>query len=83
MNTTTVLCWIRPEDEIRPGDEVTTTTSEFGFDCLTGTFDEEADIPVEIIGEHISEDYSEYVHGKHNNGGCYGYDYWRVVEVLP
>ncbi|MBQ9024802.1 MAG: hypothetical protein IJ104_00835 [Methanobrevibacter sp.] len=77
-----IIVWVTPGNEIRPGDEITTTTSEFNYDCLTGSFDKEATIPVEVIAEHIAEDYSEYVAEKSTNGGCYGYDYWKVIEVI-
>ena len=76
-----ILCNIRPEDELRIGDEITTTTSGFHFDCLTGTFDKEARVLVEITAEHLGEDYTEYVPGKDCTGGCYGYDHWKVLSI--
>lgn len=78
---TGVLCWIRPEDEIRVGDEITTTTSSFSFDCLTGTFDKEAKVAVEVTAEHISEDYTKYKPELCRDGGAYGYDHWRVLAI--
>ena len=76
-----VLCWIRPEDEIRVGDEITTTTSTFWFDCLTGTFDNEARTCVEVTAEHIGEDYSEFKPELCRDGGCYGFDHWKVLAI--
>lgn len=77
-----ITVWTTPGNTIRPGDDITTTTSEFNFDCLTGTFDKEATVCFEVEAKHQAEDYTEFVQGKHNNGGCYGYDYWTVIRVI-
>lgn len=81
-DTYSVLCWINIGEMLQPGDEITTTTSTFSFNCISGTFDRDAIVPVEVIAEHINADYSDYVRGKHNDGGCYGYDNWKVIEVV-
>lgn len=70
-----------PED-LTIDSEVSTTTSEFEYDAVTGGFDNNLSTTAEVEVEHIAEDYSEYVQGKACNGGCYGYDYWKVIRVI-
>lgn len=78
-----ITCWINSyQDQIRVGDEVVTTTSEIDFNSKTDCFDQSVDTVVTVLAEHTREDYSEYVAGKSNNGGCYGYDYWKVIKIL-
>lgn len=78
-----ITVWINPDfDEIQMGQIVATTTSEFDFNGVTHVFDKSATTGVNVLVEHIGEDYSEYVAEKSCNGGCYGYDYWKVHRVL-
>jgi hypothetical protein len=35
-----------------------------------------------VLAKYEYGDYSEYDPDKCNNGGCYGYDYYTIVEVL-
>lgn len=70
-----------PED-VKIGSEVSTTTSEFEYDSVAGRFDNNLYTTAEVEVEHIAEDYSEYVQGKACNGGCYGFDYYKVVRVI-
>lgn len=78
-----ITVWINSDfDEIQMGQIVATTTSEFDFNGVTHVFDKSATTGVDVLAEHIGEDYSEYIHEKSCNGGCYGYDYWKVHRVL-
>lgn len=69
-------------EEVEVGTEVSTCTAEFGYDSITGRFENNISSYVTIEVEHVGEDYSEYVPGKACNGGCYGYDYWKVINVV-
>lgn len=64
------------------GREVVTTSSEFDFDNVEGRFTRELNYEYDVLVEHIRDDYSEYDPDKCNNGGCYSYHYYRVVEVV-
>ena len=78
-----ITVWINPDfDEIQMGQIVAITTSEFDFNGVTHVFDKSATTGVNVLVEHIGEDYSEYVAEKSCNGGGYGYDYWKVHRVL-
>lgn len=81
-NLRRVHAFCREDEEILVGDEVATTTSEFPYNSLTHSFDNEAVKCYVVLGERIGEDYSEFVAEKSTNGGCYGFDYFKVVEVL-
>lgn len=70
-----------PED-LKPGVEVHTTTSDFDFDNITGCFTRNTSYAGEVVAELISEDYSEYDPDKCSTGGCYGFSTWKVLEVL-
>ncbi len=69
-------------DEIKQGDIIYLTTSEFSYDCVYGCFMNDIRKSVEVKVEILNEDLSEYVPGKHSNGGCYGYAAAKVVEVV-
>lgn len=82
MNEQLTLDIYHREDEVvQVGDVVATTTSEFDYNGLTHCFDREAKSYTECVVVKIGEDYSEYVPEKSCNGGCYGFDFYRVVEI--
>ena len=70
------------EDLFNVGDEISTTTSEFPYNSLTHCFDSQATYMGTVLAKYEESDYSEYDPDKCNNGGCYGYDYYTIVEVL-
>ena len=70
------------EDLFNVGDEISTTTSEFLYNSLTHRFDSQATYMGTVLAKYEYGDYSEYDPDKCNNGGCYGYDYYTIVEVL-
>ena len=72
----------REYQEVSVGDIVATTTSEFDYNGITHNFDKEATEFTTIIAEHINEDYSEYDVDKCRNGGCYGYDFYKVLSIV-
>lgn len=69
-------------EELKVGGIISTCTSEFEYDSVRGIFDNNLLTTAEVEVEHIDSNYSEYVAGKDYNGGCYGYDYWKVVRVV-
>ena len=69
-------------DQIKPGDIIYLTTSEFMYDCVYAVFMKDICRSVTVKVEILNEDLSEYVPGKHHNGGCYGYAAAKVIEVL-
>jgi len=68
-------------DEIKPGDIIYLTTSEFMYDCVYGVFMKDIRKSVKVEVEILNEDLSEYVPGKHLTGGCYGYAAAEVLEA--
>lgn len=80
LNEIVVFC--REDEEINVGDEVVTTTSDYNFNSLDGCFDNEAIKGIRVLAEHIGEDYSEFKSELSCNGGVYGYDYFKVVEIV-
>lgn len=69
-------------DEIKHGDIIYLTTSEFDYDCVCGCFMKGIRRHVRVNVEIMNEDLSEYVQGKHLTGGCYGFAAAKVVEVV-
>lgn len=69
-------------NEIKPGDIIYLTTSEFDYDCVYGCFMNDIHKSARVKVEILNEDLSEYSLGKHMNGGCYGYAAAKVLEVL-
>lgn len=69
-------------EELKVGGIISTCTSEFEYDSVRGTFDNKLSTTAEVEVEHVDSDYSQYVAGKSCNGGCYGYDYYRITSVV-
>ena len=68
------------------GDLLTYSTSEFIIDNVTGryvaSYDEKHMPKYKIIAIYEGCDYFEFDPGHCNNGGAYGYDFYRVLKVL-
>ena len=73
----------RPEETIENGDVVSTTTSEFAYNGVSGVFDNEATECTTVVAEHIGYNYDEFNLDKCRNGGCYGFDYFKVIDNDP
>ena len=73
----------REEVELKVGDEVVITTSEFPFDNYYGSFVSANDLTkyAEVEVEYTRSDYSEYDPHTCRNGGNYGYDYYTVTKI--
>ena len=71
------------EVELKVGDEVIITTSEFPFDNYYGNFvsSNELNMYAEVEVEYTHSDYSEYNPITCRNGGGYGYDYYIVTKI--
>lgn len=69
-------------NDIKPGDIIYLTTSEFMYDCVCGVFMKDIRKSARVKVEIMNEDLSEYVPGKHITGGCYAYAAAKVIEVL-
>ena len=71
------------EVELKEGDVVSTTTSEFSYDNYYGCFvnSEELTMYADVDVEHVRSDYSEYDPRTCRDGGDYGYDYYIVTEI--
>ena len=70
-------------EEVKVGDVVSTTTSEFSYDNYYGCFvnSEELTMYADVDVEHVRSDYSEYDPRTCRDGGDYGYDYYIVTEI--
>lgn len=82
METQEITIRTNHPEEVVKGAAISTCTSELGYDSCTGMFESNLSSWVTVEVEHIDENYSEYVPGKACNGGCYGYDYWRVLKIV-
>ena len=71
------------EVELKEGDVVSTTTSEFSYDNYYGCFvnSEELTMYADVDVEHVRSDYSEYDPRTCRDGGNYGYDYYVVTKI--
>ena len=71
------------EVELKVGDEVSTTTSEFPYDNYSGVFANREDLTMyaDVDVEYSHSDYSEYDPSTCRDGGNYGYDYYIVTEI--
>ena len=69
--------------ELKVGDVVSTTTSEFPYDNYYGCFvnHEELTMYSEVDVKYRHSDYSEYDERTCRNGGNYGYDYYVVTKI--
>ena len=71
------------ECELKVGDVVSTTTSEFPYDNYYGVFANREDLTMyaDVDVEYHHSDYSEYDHRTCRDGGDYGYDYYVVTKI--
>ena len=71
------------EVELKVGDVVSTTTSDFLYDNYYGVFANREDLTMyaDVDVEHVRSDYSEYDPRTCRDGGDYGYDYYIVTEI--
>lgn len=73
----------REEVELKIGDEVSTTTSEFPYDNYYGQFVSSSELTMyaDVDVEFTHSDYSEYDPRTCRDGGNYGYDYYVVTKI--
>lgn len=71
------------EVELKEGDVVSTTTSEFSYDNYYGCFvnSDELTQYADVEVEYHHSDYSEYDSRTCRDGGNYGYDYYVVTKI--
>ena len=71
------------EVELKEGDVVSTTTSDFPYDNYYWSFvnAEELTAFADVEVEHVRSDYSEYDPRTCRDGGNYGYDYYVVTKI--
>ena len=70
-------------EELKVGDIVSTTTSNFPYDNCYGCFVNSDQLTqyAEVEVEYHRPDYSEYDPRTCRDGGDYGYDYYIVTEI--
>ena len=70
-------------EEVKVGDVVSTTTSNFPYDNVYGCFvnPDQLTLYAEVEVEYHHSDYSEYDPRTCRDGGDYGYDYYIVTEI--
>ena len=68
-------------EDVSVDDEVSTTTSTFDYDNVTGTFASDLNAYADVDVEHVRSDYSEYDPRTCRNGGNYGYEYYIVTKI--
>ena len=76
------VIWAEHINDLKVGDIVHLTTSEFMYDAMCGCFMQDISRCAKVNLEIISEDLSEYVQGKHTNGGCYGFATAKVTDII-
>ena len=68
--------------DLEVGDTIGTTTSTFDYDSYDCLFSNDVNTIVTLKAIHVFKDYRDYVQGKHQTGGCYGFDKWMVTKIL-
>lgn len=68
--------------QLKEGDKIHITTSEFPYDCRRGCFMNQLNHCAKIEAKVLHEDLSEYVPEKSTNGGCYAYALLEVIKIL-
>ena len=70
-------------EEVKVGDVVSTTTSNFPYDNCYGCFVNYDQLTqyAEVEVEYHHSDYSEYDPRTCRDGGDYGYDYYVVTKI--
>lgn len=74
--------WAENIHQLKEGDIIYLTTSEFDYDCMCGCFMRNIRNSAEVEVEILNEDLSEYVPGKSTNGGCYAYAAAKVTKII-
>lgn len=71
------------EVELKVGDVVSTTTSDFSYDNYYWVFANREDLTMyaDVDVEYCNSDYSEYDPRTCRDGGDYGYDYYVVTKI--
>ena len=71
------------EVELKVGDVVNTTTSDFPYNNYYGCFMSSSELTMyaDVDVEHVRSDYSEYDPRTCRDGGNYGYDYYVVTKI--
>ena len=71
------------EVELKVGDVVSTTTSDFSYDNYYGCFVSSSELTMyaDVDVEYKYSDYSEYDPRTCRDGGDYGYDYYVVTKI--
>ena len=69
-------------NELKTGDIIYLTTSEFMYDCIYACFMKDIRRSARVKVKILLEDLSEFVPGKCVNGGCYGFASAEVLEIL-
>ena len=71
------------EVELKEGDVVSTTTSNFPYDNCYGCFVNSDQLTqyAEVEVEYHHSDYGEYDSRTCRDGGNYGYDYYVVTKI--
>ena len=69
--------------ELKIGDVVSTTTSDFPYDNYYGQFvsSDELTQYADVEVEYSNSNYSEYDSRTCRDGGDYGYDYYVVTKI--
>ena len=76
------IVWAEHINDLKVGDKIYLTTSEFEYDCMCGCFMKDIYRCAKVKVKILHEDLSEYVQGKHLNGGWYGFATAEVLEIL-
>lgn len=71
----------KEHDTLNVGDTISTTTSSFEYNNVTGWFDS-TDTSVMVKAVKTGKDYTDYDSNRCRTGGCYGYDYYEVIEII-
>ena len=76
------VCYNNEIDTLNVGDTVSTTTSCFDYNGVTDCFDNNINTMVTVKAIKTGEDYTNYNPRFSRTGGEYGYDYYKVIEIL-
>ena len=75
--------WGKEEDkEFKVGEIIGTTTAEFEYNSIDCCFENNLERLGTVRAVLVDSDYSEYESKNSCNGGAYGFDFWKITEVI-
>lgn len=73
---------LHEEEDLKKGELVHWTSSEFAFNAKTGLFDKDSKEKRTALVTNCEDDFTEFEQGKCNTGGCYSFHQGEFIKWL-